>query len=301
MRRNRLLGYALIIMATLNISSASILVRFASVPGFTAATWRLAIASLLTLAALAASKGMRGLSQTPARDLLLMLLSGVFLALHFGLWMTSLFHLYVAVSVTIVDSYPALLVVIGRVFLGERHSPVQLLGAATAMLGIAALSLHGSREGFAPEAGNPVLGSLLAFAGMVCVALYLSIGKRLRGRYSTLHYTLVVYAAAALVSALISLGLGVPLTAKRESLAYLVLLAVLPMLGGHSIVNYLLPRMSLLAATTPILGEPVGATLLAWLLLGEEIDPVTYLFMAVTLAGIGLVLLGEPGRVRGAE
>ncbi len=279
-------------LAVVNISTASILVRLAGVHGFVAASWRLIIATIITLAALLLLEGVPRRPST--RDLFLMTASGVFLALHFGLWMMSLFHLYVAPSVTIVDSYPALLAIVGRLVFKEEYGPGQLLGAGLAMAGVAGLSLHSSGGGLAPPGGDPVTGVVLAFAGMLCVAGYFIIGKSLRSRYSTLEYTLVVYGVASVVASTVAYLLGYSLAVgDPETAMYLVLLALLPMLGGHTLINYVLPRLSLLAATVPVLGEPVGAGILAWLVLGETVDAGTAAFMAVTLTGIGLVLVLE--------
>ncbi|MEB3860813.1 MAG: DMT family transporter [Desulfurococcales archaeon] len=285
--------YLILLLAVVNISFASILVRLLAgegVHGFAAATWRLAISALLTLALLTL-RGWEG-PRPGAKDLALMTVAGVGLALHFDLWMLSLAYTSVAVSVTIVDSYPALLAVAGRLLLGERYSPIQYLGAVVAMVGVVLLATGGRLD-----SPTGMLGPLLAFGGMIGVGVYFIVGKVLRARYSTLAYTGVVYTIAAVVSALLSLAIGVELWGyNARSWTLLILLALLPMMGGHTLLNYLLRRLSLLATTVPVLGEPVGATILAALLLGEAVGLETVLFMAVTLAGIGLTLAGEGRR-----
>ena len=291
----RLLVYAMLGMAVINISTASILVRLAGVHGFVAASWRLILSALLTWLLLALAR--QPLPRLGLGSLALMAASGAALALHFGLWMMSLFHLNVAVSVTIVDSYPALLAVAGIVLFGEKPDKLQVAGAAIAMLGVAVLAAYSADAGNVPEGGDPVLGSLLAFAGMLAVATYFIIGKRMRAEYTTLQYTAIVYSIAALVGSAITRGLGHPLTGyDPTTYVYLTLLAILPMLGGHTVINYALARLSLLAATIPILGEPVGAAILAWIILGERITPVEALLMAAVIAGLGLVLYGEEKR-----
>ncbi|MEB2835799.1 MAG: DMT family transporter [Desulfurococcales archaeon] len=288
---------ALLALAVADISTASILVRLSGVPGFVAASWRLILSSAITLAAYAVLEARRGPPRPSPRDTVLMVVSGVALAFHFGLWMMSLSYMSVASSVTIVDSYPAVLAVAGRFLLGERYAPAQLLGAAVALAGVAGLSLE-ARSAPAPPGARPLLGAALSLAGMLCVALYFSIGKAMRGRHSTLEYTGIVYGAAALASVIATRALGYGLTGyPGRSYVYLVLLALLPMLGGHTIINYVLPRLSLLAATVPVLGEPLGASLLAWLILGEPLTPGEALWMTVTLAGIGAVLAGEEPRM----
>jgi len=72
-----------------------------------------------------------------------------------------------------------------------------------------------------------------------------------------------------------------------------MLVALIPMLGGHTLINYVIGRLSLLATTVPILGEPVGATLLALLILGEPVSQEIAIFMALTLSGIAMVLAWE--------
>jgi drug/metabolite transporter (DMT)-like permease len=283
----------LLSLAVADISTASILVRLSGVHGFVAASWRLIISWLITTALLVTAEGLRLLRRGGLRDLGLMAASGVALAFHFGLWMMSLSYMSVAASVTIVDSYPALLAFVGSRLLGERYGAAQVAGALTALAGVAGLSMA-ARGAPRPPGGDPLLGAALSGAGMVCVAAYFTIGKVLRGRYSTLYYTWVVYGVAALASSLTTKALGYPLTGyPSRTYVYLALLALLPMLGGHTVINYLLPRLTLLAATVPVLGEPVGASLLAWLILKEPVTLQEALWMAMTLAGIGVVLAGE--------
>lgn len=290
--------YVILGVAVVNVSTASILVRLAGgegVHGFSVASWRLLISSILTwvfLVILGGSSSVR-LFFNP-RDLGLMVLSGFALALHFMLWMHSLAHINVAASVTIVDSYPALLALIGRFILGESYSVAQYVGSLVAFLGILGISLASYTGELAPPGGNPVLGAFLAFGGMVSVSAYFTIGRVMRARYSTLEYTAVVYTAGALtavpLTALADVNL-VNLTPKAWIL--IVLVALIPMLGGHTLINYVIGRLSLLAATVPILGEPVGATLLAFLILGEPIGQEVVAFMTLTLSGVAMVLIWE--------
>ena len=260
-----------------------------------AAAWRLIISSLITIALLLVV-GRRPHLPTP-RDLALMVAAGIALAAHFGLWMESLYHLNVAPSVTIVDSYPALLAILGRLLFHEDYTRLQLAGATIAMAGVGGLAFYSGSGSLAPPGGDPVLGSLLALAGMLGVATYFTIGKRLREKYTTLEYTAIVYSIAAIAEVLSVKAVGEDLTGYTlQTYMYLVLLALLPMMGGHTIINYLLSRMSLVASTIPILGEPVGAGILAWIILGEPLTLAATLLMAVTLTGIGLVLYGETRR-----
>lgn len=297
MQRDRGFDMALLVLAVACVSTASVLVRLAGVHGFAAASWRLMLSALLTMGYVAIAGYYRELRGLRGRELILMALSGVALALHFDLWMASLWNISIAASVTIVDSYPALLVIAGRILYRERYSPYQILGTALAMGGVAGLSRVSQDQSSAPEGGDPLMGALLAFGGMVAVSVYFIIGRGVRANVSTPVYTGVVYSMAAAASVAFTLMLGVDLIGyPTESYVYLVLLAVIPMLGGHTVLNYLLGKMELLVVTAPVLGEPVGASILAAILLDETPTHEEAAMMAVTLTGIALVLLGRrPG------
>lgn len=303
---SRLPYYLILLVAVINISTSSILVRIANsegVHGFSVATWRLIISSILTWMLLVAmgSSSLSRLLSNP-RDLTLMTLSGLALALHFMLWMHSLAHVNVAASVTIVDSYPALLAIIGRFMLAESYSIAQYVGVIVAFLGIAGLSVESYTGELAPPGGNPLYGSLLALGGMVAISAYFTIGKIMRARYTTLEYTAVVYTTGAMIAAPLTLLADVNLTGfTAKAWIILILVALIPMLGGHTLINYILGRLSLLASTVPVLGEPVGATILAFIILGEPITGNIVAFMILTLSGIAAVLLGERGRTNRKE
>lgn len=294
--------YLVLALAVANISTASILVRLANnegVHGFTVALWRLILSSTITwLLLVVTGFSLPKLLSNP-RDLALMSISGLSLALHFMLWMHSLAHLNVAASVTIVDSYPALLAIMGRFLLREVYSIPQYLGSFIAFLGILGLSIESYEGELAPPGGNPLYGVILALGGMVTVSIYFVIGRLLRVKYSTLEYTAVVYTTGSLASLVLTAISGVEVVVLNPTAwVILVLVALIPMLGGHTLINFVLGKLTLLASTVPVLGEPVGATILAYIILGEPITGGTLAFMAITLSGIALVLLWERGEVK---
>jgi drug/metabolite transporter (DMT)-like permease len=58
---------------------------------------------------------------------------------------------------------------------------------------------------------------------------------------------------------------------------------------GHTLINHALRRLSPTIVAIAILGEPIGAALLAWLMLGESLAPTqlagfTMVVVAVLLA-----------------
>jgi drug/metabolite transporter (DMT)-like permease len=110
----------------------------------------------------------------------------------------------------------------------------------------------------------------------------------------------VVYTTAAIVLLAVALVARAPL--GRFSARGLLLVAALalgPQLIGHSAFNWALKHVSALFVTVTVLAEPVGATLLAFALLGQ-VPPWTSLAGgAVVLAGIWLASRGEAGAAAG--
>lgn len=135
------------------------------------------------------------------------------------------------------------------------------------------------------------VGDGLALVGALAAAAYFLAGRRYRGRLSLFTYVVPVYAASAVTLVLASWGTGTALTGYpwREYALFLAL-AVVPMVIGHTLLNWALKHVTAPVVATAILGEPVGATVLALIVLGEVPPAVTVLGGAIVLAGIGLVV-----------
>lgn len=147
------------------------------------------------------------------------------------------------------------------------------------MLGVSDL---GTGTGAAPLKGN-----LLALGGALSAALYLVLGRRVRARLALAPYLLLVNGVAALVLLLAVLVLRVPLTGHAPSgYGWLVLLALVPQLLGHGSLNAALRWLPASFIAVALLGEPVGASLLALVLLGEVPGRLQLLGGLVILAGI---------------
>jgi drug/metabolite transporter (DMT)-like permease len=131
---------------------------------------------------------------------------------------------------------------------------------------------------------------------------YFSIGRSLRQKLDLWAYTGLVYGAAAMV-----LTLGVlwmpeaPLTGyPLQDWAVFFGLAAVPMMMGHTGINYALRYLPAYVANLASLGEPVGATIIAWLLpaIAEVPPPQTLLGGTMILLGIALGTIGFLGGVR---
>lgn len=281
--------YVLMALAVFCVSLGSILVRMAQAPPLAVSFQRVYLASLVMLP-FAVRETARSWPRIGSRRQLLLAVAGVALALHFATWIASLSYTTVAASVLIVNTAPLFSLVLSRLFLGETPGPVVLRAGLLALLG-AVLIAAGDWTGGA----GSLIGIGLALAGAVTLAVYHVTGRGLREALPLRAYILVVWASAAVTLALMARAGQVPLFAypPRTLLAFL-LLALIPTLAGHGLVNRVLRDLPAPTVGLFMLGEPVGASLMAWALFGEVPS-------ALTLTGGALVLVALAWIVRGGR
>lgn len=291
----------------LGISSGSILVRLAQgqdMPSLVIAAWRLTLASAVLLP-LALTRRQVELRQMTVSAWGLAILSGFMLALHFASWISSLAYTSVASSTVLVTTSPLWVGLTAPFLLKEHVSQALKIGIALAMLGsvligvadvVAVVDGHVqfSLTQFTDQP-NPLFGNGLALIGAIAASAYLIIGRRLRHGMSLLSYTAVVYSTAAFFLIFMSLANGYTLVGYSGR-AYLVMLlmAVFPQLIGHSSYNWALGYLSAAAVSVAVIAEPIGATVLAFLIFQEIPNGLTLVGSALLLAGI--VYASRPDR-----
>ncbi|MGQ9478127.1 MAG: DMT family transporter [Candidatus Bipolaricaulia bacterium] len=269
--------YGVLLGAVAILSFGSILIRLTPVPAPTIAAYRLTLATLL-LAPLA-WRGRAELKELSRQDLALSLASGLFLALHFITWISSLKWTSVASSVVLVSTNPIFVGLGSRFLLRERLAPLLIWGIAISFIGGVLIGYSDLRFG-----GKELIGDLLALGGALFASGYLLLGRRVRRRIGLVNYIFVVYGLAAAVLIAIALTSGQPLFGHSgRAYLFMFLLALGPQLLGHSGLNWALRYISAAMVAVATLGEPVGATILAYLILGEGLTPLQ--------AGGGLLIL----------
>lgn len=272
-----------VVLGVLFVSSSAILIKFSTAPALVIASYRMSFTVLLMLPSLVPG-GVRQLREVGRKDLLLAVASGVFLALHFATWITSLKHTSVASATILVNTHPVFIVILGFLLFRERLTRRGVTWMSVALAGTIVLALGGATFG-----GSAMLGNALAVAGALTMSGYMLIGRALRQRMSSRSYTFVVYLTSAIVLVTVTAAMGIPLFdyGLGEYLIFLSL-AVFPTLLGHSLFNWSLKYLKTSYVSTAILGEPVFATVLAMIILGEIPHLVTAGGGAVVIAGIYL-------------
>lgn len=282
-------------LGILAISSGAILFRLVEAGPWAAAAWRLLFSALfLAPVALGSRRVRRELRELGPRRWRRALLSGLFLALHFGLWVPSLALTSVASSVLLVTSSPVFVALLSPWALGERVDRRTALGIVLATGGAAVIVLAD-----ASRAGHALLGDLLALGGAAAAAGYFLLGRGLRARLSLLGYVWPVYGTAGLWLTGAALLGGQAMTGyDRETWLGLVALAAAPQLMGHSAFNWALSHLSAAYVSAATLGEPIGSALLAWLILHEAPPPSTAVGGVLVIAGLALATQGEARSLR---
>jgi len=267
------------------ISFASIFIRTAEAPPLVIATYRLIIASaVLAPFALKNFKSLR-LSN---KDRTLIVLSSAILAIHFGLWITSLKLTTIASSVVLVTSHPAFVALISYFLWKEKPSRLTLLGIVIAMLGVFIVNYEGLSLSIRSLAGN----AMALFAGLAA-GLYLIIGRELRPRIDTLSYLTIIYSLSGVMLLATSLLTSHSFFGySTQTYVMFLLLGLVPQLIGHSCLNIAVRALPATLVSVAILGEPVGATFLGILLLREIPKALETCGGLLILSGIYLVSRG---------
>ncbi|SQD92530.1 conserved membrane protein of unknown function [Candidatus Bipolaricaulis anaerobius] len=270
-------------LGVVSLSWAAVLIRLTVSPAVTVAAWRMTLAAAL----LVPLWGVRR-ARLSRRGLGLALVAGGFLALHFALWTESLRLTTVASSVALVTTNPLFVGLLSSLFLGERPSQALWQGIGLSVAGGLLIGWGDFALG-----GAALLGDVLALLGAVASSAYLLVGRRARDEGPLVPYATVAYGIAAALLLAGASGGGDPLPLPTEWL-WIALLALGPQLLGHTSVNWALRRFPASAVAVAILGEPVGATLWAYLVFGE----VPGIPQGI---GIVLVLLGIVRALRGVR
>ena len=279
----------LMAVAVVAVSLSGPLMALAVVPPLAIAFWRNAFATMaLAPPALVVRRtelaGLRG------PRLGLVALSGGALALHFATWVTSLTLTSVA-SATALVCLQLVWIVTWQLFGGERFGRVVVAGLVLALLGVLVVSGVDFKLSL-----RALGGDALALVGGIAAAAYTLLGGRARQSVSTTSYTFVCYGTCAVALAVACLLAGQPLGGyPAAQWGLLLLITATAQLLGHSVLNHLLATTTPMLVSLALLLEVPGAALIAAFLLGQTPPPAAVAGLAVMLAGMTLVIVGNRG------
>jgi drug/metabolite transporter (DMT)-like permease len=263
------------------ISTASIFIKLCDAPALIIAAYRMTLASLILIPFASYRRIWSGWRMS---DIGWLVLSGLFLSLHFAFWIASLKYTSVASSVVLVTTHPVFVGMGAWIFLKERPGLNLMLGILLSVLGSGLIGYGDmalSREAF--------IGDGLALLGAITASGYFLVGRKMRRSQDLLSYIFPVYSTAGLILILLSFLFQKPFFEYSPSTyLFLFLLALVPQLIGHTTFNWALKYLPASMVAITILGEPIGSTILAYLILGEGLT--TWKIFGGTSIFVGILI-----------
>lgn len=294
--------YVMLLLGMMSISFAPILVRLAQgegVPSLLIAASRLMLAAI-ALTPVVLKQYWKLIRNLTRRDLSLALVAGIFLALHFASWVTSLEYTSVLISVVFVTSSPLWVAILEFIFLKVKLPRQVIVGLIIAIFGGLLIGFAGqftNIETLTIDQSREFVGGALSLVGAIAISVYLIIGRNLqqadpvskRKKLPIIPYIWLVYGTSGLILLIWSLTLGIPLTGySGQAYLWLIAMAVFPQLVGHSSLNYAVGYLpaTLVSMTTQL--EPIGSAILAYILFAELPLPLQIVGSIIIVLGVML-------------
>ena len=246
------------ISATFAVSWASIFIKLTGAEPLPTAFYRMFLAAII-LVIPTLPKLIKIIPKLTGQQLMLLLFSGLALGLHFATWITSLYYTTISNSVILVATQPIFLIIMEAIFLKEKILGKTVFGMLIALAGMIVITGGDLNLGL-----EFLRGDLLALAGAFFAGVYLLIGRKLRVNLNNFEYISIVYSISAVLLLIISLFYNENISDyPAKTWILFLLLALVPTVIGHSLYNWVLKYIPAYRVATIILGEPIGATILA--------------------------------------
>ncbi|WP_339229512.1 DMT family transporter [Oceanobacillus sp. FSL K6-2867] len=269
----------LLVITIICISLSAIFVKLSDAPSTVMVMYRMFLACLLISPMI--FKHRKAFLEIKMREWIAIVFAGIFLAGHFGLWFESLNHTTVASSTLILALQPAIALVGGLLFFREKVDIRTLFAMGIAFIGVAIVG-GGNLGG----GSGVLLGNILSFFAVISVVLYLMIGQRNVKSINHWVYSFLVFFISGVTVAIFNLIGGISFTGYSTNDWFVfIMLAIFPT-GAHIIFNMLLNYVNTTTVSMSTLGEPIGASILAIILLNEMLTPVEMVGGILIIVGI---------------
>lgn len=279
--------YMAVIIGVISVSTSAVFVKLANeAPAAIIANYRLLLAVIM-MVPVVVLKYKQELKYIRKTDWMLSTLAGIFLAFHFILWFESLNYTSVASSVVLVTLQPIFAFIGTYLFFQERFSPGAIISMIIALIGSFIISWGDFQLGPAE-----LFGDILALLGAVMITAYFLFGQNARKRLSLMPYTFIVYGISSITLIIYNLILQNSFIGYPADHWWIFLaLAIFPTFLGHTLFNWALRWLSTATISMGIIFEPVGASILAYIILGEKITWSQWLGGTIVIFGLILFIL----------
>ncbi|MCO7126841.1 DMT family transporter [Sporolactobacillus shoreicorticis] len=279
--------YIILFFAAFSLSASAIFVKLSDAPSTIIAGYRMLISTAVLLPFLLFNTTSRtALRQLSAKQWLLGILAGFFLAAHYALWFESLRFTSVASSTVLVTLQPLFAFIGGYFLFGEKITRQALFGGLLAISGSTLISWQDFQV-----SGAAFFGDILAFIAAGLITGYFFLGQGLRKQLPLIPYVLIGYGSSSVLLLTYSLLSGYSLIGySANNWLWFACLALISTVFGQTIFNWLLKWLSTSTISMSIVGEPIGTCVLAYLILGQGVTLQQSIGILVILTGITIFL-----------
>jgi len=223
----------------------------------------------------------------------------------FGLWSVTMFYTAVtygvagtsaSVSVSILYMAPALVLLGGAIWYGERLTPLRIIALILSLVGVLLIARIYDPSNLA---GTPA-GLAWIFLAAIAYAGYTLFGKQLLGKHSAptvIAWYLLFGSLGLFVIKLIVSPFDWP--PVGQLLLLCAVLGLLTTLIPTTLYLWSLTRIPTSEASIISSMEEVFVVIMAWVVLGERLSPIQFLGAGMILSSV--LLLNMPGRNRADE
>lgn len=283
-----------VLAGTFFTSLSSIIIRFSEAPALVISAYRMLFTSLMLLIPVLIYNR-NEFKNISKKEYILCTVSGIFLALHFASWISSIKMTTIANSTILVSCSPIFVALANYIITKEKLNKKMFAGILMSLTGTIIIALGSSGA----TANNVMLGNLLAFLGAVFVAVYLVIGGIVRKNLNALVYVFIVYTVSTIVLFIMCITSKTPIYpyALKEFMLFIALAFFCSILG-HTVYNYMVKYVSSTLISVSTLSEPVFASTLAMLIFKEIPSLYTLIGGIIIITGIFYYLVTQNKEIK---
>jgi drug/metabolite transporter (DMT)-like permease len=285
-RRHAALGIGALFVATLFWSTGGVFGRKAAVGGVILSFWRMWIALVVMSIVMLVMR--RPIRWAHIRGGAVM---GVMFGFNICAFFISLEYIPVAVALIIGALTPVIAFPVAVLVMGERMNATKVWCALVAVVGVvcAVLTAPASKS-----SGNSAVGYVWAVLSLVVWVGYLLMSKQARRTVGTLELMWVMaFLGSITVSAIVLFTRAHVGQMHGTGWVWVTLLTLGPGLMGHGLFAWAQPRVEASVSSVLIQLEPVLASIIAWLMLGQRVSLLQALSMAVVVAALSVLAWAE--------
>ncbi len=278
-----LTSYSLLLVGVFFLATSAVFVKLANAPSAIIAFYRLGITSAILIPIVLFNKNMRKeILSLSKRQIILTIISGMVLAVHYVLWFESMIYTSVASATVLVTLQPVFAVVGCYYLYHERLSKRSVLGIVIAIIGSTIIGWGDFQLG-----GQAFYGDILALISAVVITIYFLIGQSVRKNVSVLTYSMLGYLSSSVFLLFYGVNQNLPFIGYSQSTWLMfICLALLSTLLGQMVLNWVIKWLSTSVVSVGILSETIWAVLLSYLILNEKLTMIQGIGIAIILVGL---------------